>query len=67
MVLAITGHATYNVFQIELIDFGATREYSKAFIDNWLRLLRAAVSGDREACIEHSLSIGYLTGHENEV
>ena len=49
------------------MDFGATREYSKEFIDNWLRLLSAAVAEDRDACIEWSLKLGYLTGEENEV
>lgn len=53
--------------QIELVDFGATREYSKEFMDNWLRLLKAAASEDRDACIEWSLKLGYLTGEENEV
>ena len=28
--------------KVELVDFGATREYSKEFIDGWLRLLSAA-------------------------
>ena len=53
--------------QVELVDFGASREYSVEFIDNWFGLLDAAVSGDREACIEWSLKLGYLTGQENEV
>ncbi|KII90203.1 hypothetical protein PLICRDRAFT_107897 [Plicaturopsis crispa FD-325 SS-3] len=53
--------------QIELVDFGATREYSKEFMDSWLRLLTAAAAEDRAACIECSLQLGYLTGAENEV
>lgn len=53
--------------QIELVDFGATREYSKEFMDNWLHLLQAGVAGDRNACIEWSLKLGYLTGEENDV
>ena len=53
--------------QVELVDFGATREYSKEFIDNWLRLLQAAASDNRQACVEWSLKVGYLTGQENEV
>ena len=53
--------------QIELVDFGASREYSKEFIDNWFGLLGAAVSGDRQACIDWSSKLGYLTGEENEV
>ncbi|KAL1937976.1 hypothetical protein VTO73DRAFT_12726 [Trametes versicolor] len=53
--------------KVELVDFGATREYSKEFIDNWLHLLSAAVAEDRDACVEWSLKLGYLTGQENEV
>ncbi len=53
--------------KIELIDFGATREYSQAFMDCWLRLLRAAIEGDREACRKWSLEVGYLTGEESQV
>ncbi|KZO97493.1 ABC1-domain-containing protein [Calocera viscosa TUFC12733] len=52
--------------KIELIDFGATREYSKDFIDQWLRLLRAAISHDDEECLQASRAVGYLTGEENE-
>jgi len=52
--------------QIALVDFGASREYSKSFMDNWLRLLSAAASDDRSACIERSLKVGYLTGEESE-
>ena len=58
---------TNAVHQIQLVDFGATREYSKAFIDLWLRLLSAAAADDRDGCIEWSLKLGYLTGEENEV
>ncbi|KAF9468373.1 ABC1-domain-containing protein [Collybia nuda] len=53
--------------QVELVDFGATREYSKEFMDSWLRLLQAAASEDRDACIEWSLKLGYLTGSENQI
>jgi aarF domain-containing kinase len=53
--------------QLSLVDFGATREYTKEFMDNWLRLLQAAASEDRIACAEWSQKLGYLTGEENEV
>ncbi|KAF8346622.1 ABC1-domain-containing protein [Amanita rubescens] len=53
--------------QVELVDFGASREYSQQFMDNWLHLLQAAASQDRDACIQWSLKLGYLTGEENEV
>ncbi|KAJ7648162.1 hypothetical protein B0H17DRAFT_1215705 [Mycena rosella] len=33
----------------------------------WLRLLRAAACDDRAACVEWSLTLGYLTGVENQV
>ena len=36
-------------------------------MDNWLRLLQAAAAEDREACIEWSLKLGYLTGEESQV
>ncbi|KIK18606.1 hypothetical protein PISMIDRAFT_181727 [Pisolithus microcarpus 441] len=52
--------------QISLIDFGATREYTKEFMDKWLRLLQAAAAEDRDACAHWSLELGYLTGQENE-
>lgn len=49
------------------MDFGATREYSKEFMDSWLRLLQAGAAEDRDACVEWSIKLGYLTGEENEV
>ncbi|PWY98904.1 ABC1-domain-containing protein [Testicularia cyperi] len=52
--------------RIQLIDFGATREYSKQFMDDWLRMLQAAVRGDHVECIEWSRKVGYLTGQESE-
>lgn len=52
--------------QIELVDFGATRTYTKSFIDNWFRLLQAAVEEDYDRVKEWSLKLGYLTGEEND-
>ncbi|KAI6030321.1 ABC1-domain-containing protein [Pisolithus marmoratus] len=52
--------------QISLIDFGATREYTKEFMDKWLHLLQAAAAEDHNACAHWSLELGYLTGQENE-
>ncbi|KIJ61251.1 hypothetical protein HYDPIDRAFT_97119 [Hydnomerulius pinastri MD-312] len=53
--------------QVSLVDFGATREYTKEFMDNWLHLLKAAASEDRTACAEWSLKLRYITGEENEL
>jgi aarF domain-containing kinase len=52
--------------QVELIDFGATRSYSKEFIDKWMHVLQAAVAEDREGCVKWSLELGYLTGQESK-
>ncbi|KAG8846379.1 hypothetical protein FRB91_000868 [Serendipita sp. 411] len=52
--------------KIQLIDFGASREYSKEFMDDWLRLLQAGVDGDNEQCVKYSLRLGYLTGEESK-
>ncbi|KIK32572.1 hypothetical protein CY34DRAFT_18945 [Suillus luteus UH-Slu-Lm8-n1] len=53
--------------QLFLADFGVTREYTKEFMDSWLRLLQATASEDRIACAEWSQKLGYLTGKENEL
>ncbi|CUA74371.1 Protein ABC1 homolog, mitochondrial [Rhizoctonia solani] len=52
--------------KLELIDFGASREYSKEFMDDWFELLSAAVREDRDACVQYSLKLGYLTGAESQ-
>lgn len=52
--------------KIELIDFGATREYDKDFMDDWLCMLRAAIGGQREECVKWSEKVGYLTGKETD-
>jgi aarF domain-containing kinase len=57
----------HDLSQVELVDFGATRSYSSAFIDSWLRLLLAAAQQVREGCLRWSLKLGYLTGKENDV
>lgn len=52
--------------KVQLIDFGATREYSHEFMDKWLRLLLCAVEEDREGCHYWSLQVGYLLGSESQ-
>ncbi|KAI9826861.1 MAG: hypothetical protein M1832_005800 [Thelocarpon impressellum] len=51
--------------KLELLDFGASREYPESFIVPYTRLLAAAARRDRSACKELSTSLGYLTGHES--
>lgn len=50
---------------IELLDFGASIEYSKDFIRNYVKLLRASIQKDREAIVKYSERLGYLTGLES--
>lgn len=53
--------------QLELIDFGATREYSTDFVTTYRQLLQASIEEDQEAAIRLSRELGYLTGDENQV
>lgn len=52
--------------KLELLDFGASREYPAEFIDLYIQNLAAAARGDREACRDISIKLGYLTGYESQ-
>lgn len=52
--------------KLEILDFGATRDYGMEFITPYLEVLRAAVREDREACEHFSRELGYLTGLESK-
>ncbi|GFP93642.1 aarf domain-containing protein kinase 4 [Phtheirospermum japonicum] len=52
---------------INLIDFGAARDYPKHFVDDYLRMVVACANSDKEAVIEMSRRLGFLTGMESEV
>jgi aarF domain-containing kinase len=49
-----------------LIDFGATREYSKEFVDGYLRIVWASANRDEKTLMEQSHRMNFLTGNENE-
>lgn len=51
--------------RLELLDFGASREYPRDFVVQYVRLLRAAARADADAVQHHSRALGYLTGHES--
>lgn len=53
--------------KLGLLDFGASREYNKSFIDEYLRLVWAASNNDREGLLDSSLKLGFLTGMESRV
>ena len=50
-----------------LIDFGSTREYSKAFVDGYLRIVWACANFDTKTLMDQSLEMGFLTGEENDI
>ena len=52
--------------KLELLDFGASREYPDKFILPYIRNLLAASKNDRDACRDYSIQLGYLTGHESQ-
>ncbi|AEO56801.1 hypothetical protein MYCTH_2302123 [Thermothelomyces thermophilus ATCC 42464] len=51
--------------KLELLDFGASREYPDRFVTLYVRLLEAASRADRAAVKHLSEQLGYLTGHES--
>ena len=55
-----------NTNKLEILDFGATREYSQKFLGPYLDILRAAVKQDSQACEDLSVELGYLTGLESK-
>lgn len=52
--------------RIELLDFGASREYPLDFSTKYIRTLLAASRNDRANCHDLSIQLGYLTGHESK-
>merc|ERR1711871_83944 len=50
--------------RINLIDFGASREYSRDFVDGYMTLVWAAANGDKETLLDVSKRLGFLTGDE---
>lgn len=51
--------------KLELLDFGAARDFPDRFVDPYVSLLIAATQNDRETVRERSIELGYLTGHES--
>lgn len=52
--------------RIILLDFGAAREYSKEFVDDYIKIIRAAADRDAERVFEFSKKLGFLTGYESK-
>jgi aarF domain-containing kinase len=52
--------------RLNLIDFGALREYPDAFVNSYQRLVVAAANSDRSTLMEESVNLGFLTGSESK-
>ncbi|XP_028791388.1 protein ABC transporter 1, mitochondrial [Neltuma alba] len=63
------GNFLYNeaTKSINLIDFGASRDYPKRFVDDYLKMVLACANRDSDGVIEMSKRLGFLTGMESEV
>ncbi|KAJ4328038.1 hypothetical protein N0V84_001568 [Fusarium piperis] len=51
--------------KLELLDFGASREYPQEFVTQYVQLLAAASRSDKAVVKELSEKLGYLTGLES--
>ncbi|SCU99554.1 LANO_0F02256g1_1 [Lachancea nothofagi CBS 11611] len=51
---------------LELLDFGASRDFSEEFINNYRRMLTAGTLRDRSKVAQISEKLGYLTGLESK-
>lgn len=56
----------YKTNKLELLDFGASRDFAEEFINPYIRVIRAASRNDRESCRALSIQLRYLTGHESQ-
>lgn len=52
--------------KLELLDFGASRDYPDKFVTLYTGVLNAASRRDRKGCEELSIELGYLTGYESK-
>ncbi|XP_076817512.1 atypical kinase COQ8B, mitochondrial-like [Clavelina lepadiformis] len=50
-----------------LLDFGASRYYSKEFVDEYIEVVKGASVGDREKVLEQSIKLKFLTGYESKI
>ena len=52
--------------RLELLDFGASRDFPDNFINPYIRVLLAASRSDRDTIRDLSVELGYLTGDESK-
>ena len=58
MIICDTVYYPIFFFQLGLLDFGATREYRKEFVDEYFNLLDAAARNDKETMLSSSVNLG---------
>lgn len=52
---------------VELLDFGACREFGDTFLASYGQILKAAARGDRDGVWKWSEKLGFVTGYETGV
>ncbi|KAK9837605.1 hypothetical protein WJX74_001275 [Apatococcus lobatus] len=52
---------------LNLIDFGAARDYPVDFVRDYMRMVKACAEKDREEVLHRSTLLGFLTGDESKV
>ncbi|KAH9514234.1 Atypical kinase coq8a, mitochondrial [Bulinus truncatus] len=50
-----------------LLDFGASRDFSKKFVDKYILVIKAAAEGNRKEVLHRSRDLGFLTGYETKI
>ena len=57
----------YNIEQgrLNLLDFGAGRDFEDTFLDSYLEIIHGAYTSDREKIMANSHELKFLTGEEN--
>ncbi|XP_077174609.1 atypical kinase COQ8B, mitochondrial [Paroedura picta] len=52
--------------KVTLLDFGASRGFSKEFTDHYIQVVRAAADGDRAKVLQKSKDLKFMTGFETK-
>jgi predicted unusual protein kinase regulating ubiquinone biosynthesis (AarF/ABC1/UbiB family) len=51
--------------RVVLLDFGATRRFSKAFVARFARITRGVIDGDRDLVFREAIGIGYAAAEDS--
>lgn len=50
-----------------LLDFGASRDFPKQFVDDYIKVIEGAAARDQQKVIDYSRKLGFLAGYETKV